>query len=56
MSRPKLPEFIGNDRGCPSHHGRAKTDPGQGAEIKAIIDKTMEDIKELIIWVIGHII
>lgn len=47
MSRPKLPEFIGNDRGCPSHHGRAKTDPGQGAEIKAIIDKTMEDIKEL---------
>jgi hypothetical protein len=29
------------------HHYLAKTDPGQGAEIKAIIDKTMEDIKEL---------
>lgn len=49
ISRPKLPEFVGGDRsgGCSGHHGRAKTDPGQGAEIKAIIDKTMEDIKEL---------
>ncbi|CAC5403337.1 ARHGEF17 [Mytilus coruscus] len=47
ISRPKLPEFIGNERVCPGHHGRSKTDPGQGAEIKALIDKTMEDIKEL---------
>lgn len=49
ISRPKLPEFVGGDKSgsCSSHHGRAKTDPGQGAEIKAIIDKTMEDIKEL---------
>ncbi|VDI64687.1 Rho guanine nucleotide exchange factor 17 [Mytilus galloprovincialis] len=46
ISRPKLPEF-GNERVCPGHHGRSKTDPGQGAEIKALIDKTMEDIKEL---------
>ena len=30
-----------------SSHSRSKTDPGQGSEIKAIIEKTVEDIKEL---------
>lgn len=46
ITRPKLPEFTGNGR-ISGHHGRSKTDPGRGGEIKAIIDKTMEDIKEL---------
>ncbi|XP_060074181.1 rho guanine nucleotide exchange factor 17-like [Ylistrum balloti] len=45
VARPKLPEFTGNGR--ISSHARSKTDPGRGGEIKAIIDKTMEDIKEL---------
>lgn len=45
IARPKLPEFTGNGR--ISSHARSKTDPGRGGEIKAIIDKTMEDIKEL---------
>ncbi|KAJ8297486.1 hypothetical protein KUTeg_024017 [Tegillarca granosa] len=44
VQRPKLPEFTGHTK---SGHHRAKTDPGRGEEIKAIIDKTMEDIKEL---------
>ena len=48
MTRPKLPEFTGNGRiGHAGSQERSKTDPGRGGEIKAIIDQTMEDIKEL---------
>lgn len=47
FSRPKLPDFQENGQIRSGLHGRAKTDPGQGSHIKAIIDRTVEDIKEL---------
>lgn len=47
ISRPKLPDFKENGQIRSGLHGRAKTDPGQGSHIKAIIDRTVEDIKEL---------
>lgn len=40
ISRPKLPTFSAKPLG---HHGRAKTDPGRGAEIRAVL----EDINNL---------
>ncbi|XP_061184176.1 rho guanine nucleotide exchange factor 17-like [Saccostrea echinata] len=47
IARPKLPDFKENGQIRSGLHGRAKTDPGQGSHIKAIIDRTVEDIKEL---------
>ncbi|KAK3099343.1 hypothetical protein FSP39_002973 [Pinctada imbricata] len=45
--RPKLPDFKENGQIKTGGHSRSKTDPGKGSDIKAIIDKTVEDIKVL---------